>query len=112
MSAPDLRAEKRAAALAAASVVEDGMWVGLGTGSTVAELVPALGERGLAITCVAQRPPADREELLRKLPKFIRSLSPAMRRASSTVFDMKSLRRCCSMKFKSRRLKFVTSRSS
>jgi ribose 5-phosphate isomerase A len=56
VSAPDLRAEKRAAALAAASVVEDGMYVGLGTGSTVAELVPALGERGLAITCVATSP--------------------------------------------------------
>lgn len=56
MSAPDLRAEKRAAAVAAASVVEDGMWVGLGTGSTVAELVPVLGERKLAITCVATSP--------------------------------------------------------
>jgi ribose 5-phosphate isomerase A len=63
VSAPDLRAEKRAAALAAASVVEDGMWVGLGTGSTVAELVPALGERGLAITCVATSPAT--EELAR-----------------------------------------------
>jgi ribose 5-phosphate isomerase A len=32
------------------------MLVGLGTGSTVAELVPALGERRLAITCVATSP--------------------------------------------------------
>lgn len=63
MSPPDLKAEKRVAALAAAAVVEDGMWVGLGTGSTVAELVPALGERALAITCVATSPAT--EELAR-----------------------------------------------
>jgi ribose 5-phosphate isomerase A len=63
VSAPNLKAEKRAAALAAASVVEDGMWVGLGTGSTVAELVPALGQRRLAITCVATSPAT--EELAR-----------------------------------------------
>ena len=56
MTGTDLTAEKRAAAVAATSVVEDGMWVGLGTGTTVAELVPALGERRLAITCVATSP--------------------------------------------------------
>jgi ribose 5-phosphate isomerase A len=50
---PDIPAEKRLAAEAAAALVEDGMRVGLGTGTTVAELVPALGRRGLAITCVA-----------------------------------------------------------
>jgi ribose 5-phosphate isomerase A len=49
-------AEKRAAAEAAASLVESGMWVGLGTGSTVAELVPPLGARRLDITCVATSP--------------------------------------------------------
>ena len=43
MTGPDIRAEKRAAARAAAALVEDGMRVGLGTGTTVAELVPALG---------------------------------------------------------------------
>ena len=32
------------------------MPVGLGTGSTVAELVPALGRLGSAITCVATSP--------------------------------------------------------
>ena len=53
---PDIRAEKRAAALAAAAMVEDGMWVGLGTGTTVAELVPALGRRRLDITCAATSP--------------------------------------------------------
>ena len=56
MTAPDIPAEKRAAALAAAALVEDGMLVGLGTGTTVAELVPALGRRHPAITCVATSP--------------------------------------------------------
>jgi ribose 5-phosphate isomerase A len=50
------QAEKRAVGEAAAALVEDGMWVGLGTGSTVAELVPALGARRLDITCVATSP--------------------------------------------------------
>jgi ribose 5-phosphate isomerase A len=45
--------EKRAAARAAAELVESGMRVGLGTGSTVAHLLPALAERGLEIRCVA-----------------------------------------------------------
>jgi ribose 5-phosphate isomerase A len=45
--------EKRAAARAAAELVEDGMKVGLGTGSTVAHLLPALAERDLEIRCVA-----------------------------------------------------------
>ena len=60
---PDIPAEKRVAAEAAAALVEDGMRVGLGTGTTVAELVPALGRRGLAITCVATSPAT--EELAR-----------------------------------------------
>jgi ribose 5-phosphate isomerase A len=45
--------EKRAAAEAAAEFVADGMTVGLGTGSTVAFLLPALAERGLNVRCVA-----------------------------------------------------------
>ncbi len=45
--------EKRAAAEAAAELVADGSRVGLGTGSTVAYLLPALARRGLDITCVA-----------------------------------------------------------
>jgi ribose 5-phosphate isomerase A len=46
--------EKRAAAEAAAELVEDGMAVGLGTGSTVDLLLPALAARGLKdIRCVA-----------------------------------------------------------
>jgi ribose 5-phosphate isomerase A len=52
----DNTAEKRAAAEAAAALVESGMWVGLGTGTTVAELVPPLGARRLDITCVATSP--------------------------------------------------------
>ncbi|HEY8083394.1 MAG TPA: ribose 5-phosphate isomerase A [Solirubrobacterales bacterium] len=46
--------EKRIAAEAAAELVEDGMTVGLGTGSTVAHLLPAIARRGLSgIRCVA-----------------------------------------------------------
>jgi ribose 5-phosphate isomerase A len=50
----DANAEKRLAAEAAAQLVEDGMTVGLGTGSTVAHLLPAIAARGLSgIRCVA-----------------------------------------------------------
>lgn len=49
----DADAEKRLAAEAAAELVADGMLVGLGTGSTVAHLLPALAERKLEIRCVA-----------------------------------------------------------
>lgn len=46
--------EKRIAAEAAAELVEGGMTVGLGTGSTVALLLPAIARRGLGdIRCVA-----------------------------------------------------------
>ena len=45
--------EKRLAAEAAAELVEDGMRVGLGTGSTVAFLLPALAARELDLRCVA-----------------------------------------------------------
>lgn len=46
--------EKRIAAEAAAELVADGMTVGLGTGSTVAHLLPALARRGVSdIRCVA-----------------------------------------------------------
>lgn len=46
--------EKRIAAEAAAELVEDGMTVGLGTGSTVAFLLPALARRGpTGVRCVA-----------------------------------------------------------
>ena len=55
----DAEAEKKAAAQAAAELVEDGMTVGLGTGSTVAYLLPALASRRLAVRCVATSPRTD-----------------------------------------------------
>jgi ribose 5-phosphate isomerase A len=45
--------EKQLAAEAAAELVQNGMTVGLGTGSTVAYLLPALARRRLSIKCVA-----------------------------------------------------------
>jgi len=45
--------EKRLASEAAAELVEDGMLVGLGTGSTVAFFLPAVAARGLSVRCVA-----------------------------------------------------------
>lgn len=48
--------EKRVAALAAAQLVEDGMTLGLGTGTTVAHLLPALAERDLDVRCVSTSP--------------------------------------------------------
>lgn len=47
---------KRAAAQAAAALVQDGSRVGLGTGSTVAYLLPALAQRELRLRCVATSP--------------------------------------------------------
>ena len=52
----DLEREKEAAAVAAAALVENGMTVGLGTGSTVAHLLPALARRRLSVRCVATSP--------------------------------------------------------
>ncbi len=52
----EVEEEKRRAAQAAAQVVEDGMTVGLGTGSTVAYLLPALAARQLSLRCVATSP--------------------------------------------------------
>jgi ribose 5-phosphate isomerase A len=49
----DRDAEKRAAAEASAELVRDGDKVGLGTGSTVAPMLPALAARKLNIRCVA-----------------------------------------------------------
>jgi ribose 5-phosphate isomerase A len=45
--------EERAAAEAAAQEIEDGMAVGLGTGSTVAHFLPILASRKLDVRCVA-----------------------------------------------------------
>jgi ribose 5-phosphate isomerase A len=54
--AAEIEAEKRLAAEAAAELVEAGMRVGLGTGSTVAHLLPALAARELQLRCVATSP--------------------------------------------------------
>jgi len=57
----EIERHKRAAARAAAELVMDGMCVGLGTGSTVAHLLPAIAERGLKdLRCVATSPATDR----------------------------------------------------
>lgn len=56
----DTDTEKRIAAEAAAELVAGGQRVGLGTGSTVAHLLPALAARRLAIRCVATSPATER----------------------------------------------------
>jgi ribose 5-phosphate isomerase A len=45
--------DKQVAAEAAAALVQPGMTVGLGTGSTVGFLLPALARRALSVRCVA-----------------------------------------------------------
>jgi ribose 5-phosphate isomerase A len=59
-SLSDTEEQKRAAATAAAALVIDGQRVGLGTGSTVAHLLPALASRGLKLRCVATSPATER----------------------------------------------------
>jgi ribose 5-phosphate isomerase A len=60
-SQDEIEREKRIAAEAAAELVQDGMTVGLGTGSTVAYLLAPLAARNLAIRCVATSPATARE---------------------------------------------------
>jgi ribose 5-phosphate isomerase A len=62
-SVEDSERFKRAAAEAAAQLVADGMSVGLGTGSTVAHLLPALAQRQLQVHCVATSPATERQAL-------------------------------------------------
>jgi ribose 5-phosphate isomerase A len=57
----EIEREKKLAAEAAAQLVEDGMTVGLGTGSTAAYLLRPLACRGLGIRCVATSPAIGRE---------------------------------------------------
>jgi ribose 5-phosphate isomerase A len=52
--------EKRLAGEEAAALVEDGMTVGLGTGSTVGYLLPALAQRAPDVVCVATSPATER----------------------------------------------------
>ncbi|HJR98981.1 MAG TPA: ribose 5-phosphate isomerase A [Actinomycetota bacterium] len=56
----DVEREKRDAARRSALLVDDGMRIGLGTGSTVAFMLPALAERGLDLRCVATSPETER----------------------------------------------------
>ena len=56
MTAAPTETEKRAAAEAAALLIEEGMALGLGTGSTVSHLLPAIAARGLSVRCVATSP--------------------------------------------------------
>lgn len=56
MPSPDLEGEKRRAAEEAAALVEDGMRLGLGTGSTVDHFLAAVARRGLRLRCVATSP--------------------------------------------------------
>lgn len=67
--------EKALAAKAAAELVEDGMCVGLGTGSTVAFLLPALAARGLDLRCVSTSPAT--EEVARDLGMHVEPFSGA-----------------------------------
>jgi ribose 5-phosphate isomerase A len=53
---PEIEQEKRLAAERAAELVADGMAVGLGTGTTVAHLLPVLAALSLRIRCVATSP--------------------------------------------------------
>ena len=57
----DEEREKRAAAEEAARLVEEGMTVGLGTGSTVGFFLPALAAQGLQIRCVATSPQTEEQ---------------------------------------------------
>jgi ribose 5-phosphate isomerase A len=61
MGTVDFEHEKQLAAEAAAGLVDDGMTVGLGTGSTAAYLLAPLARRRLSIRCVATSPAIGRE---------------------------------------------------
>jgi ribose 5-phosphate isomerase A len=70
---PLVERQKQAAARAAAAQVRDGMCVGLGTGSTVAYLLPAIAARGLQrLRCVATSPAT--EQLARSLGLTVQGL--------------------------------------
>ncbi|WP_329371598.1 hypothetical protein [Streptomyces sp. NBC_01483] len=68
--------EKQLAAEAAAELIEDGMTVGLGTGSTVAYLLPALAHRGLSLRCVATSPRTEEAALMLDLRVEPSQLTP------------------------------------
>ena len=56
----DFEREKRLVAVAASDIVQSGMIVGLGTGSTVGYLLPALAARRLDIRCVTDSAATER----------------------------------------------------
>jgi ribose 5-phosphate isomerase A len=56
----EVEREKELVGQAAAELVESGMTVGLGTGSTVAYLLPALAARGLEVRCLTSSPATER----------------------------------------------------
>jgi ribose 5-phosphate isomerase A len=68
----DAESQKRIAAQTAAALVSDGERVGLGTGSTVAYLLPALATRGLSLRCVATSPAT--EQVARELGLIVEDL--------------------------------------
>jgi ribose 5-phosphate isomerase A len=59
----DVGHEKRTAAEAAAALVENGMSVGLGSGSTAEYFLSALAARGLDVRCVASSPTTEEAAL-------------------------------------------------
>jgi ribose 5-phosphate isomerase A len=71
--AADTEREKQLAAEASVDYVKDGMVLGLGTGSTVEYLLPALATRGLQLTCVSTSPRT--EDLARSLGIAVESFA-------------------------------------
>lgn len=69
----DTDEQKRAAAETAALLVKEGDRVGLGTGSTIAQLLPALAARGLSLRCAATSPAT--EHAARKLGLVVQELN-------------------------------------
>jgi ribose 5-phosphate isomerase A len=63
----DVEREKRLVAQAAAALVEDGMRVGLGTGSTASYFFDALAARKLTVRCVATSPAMEEQALALRL---------------------------------------------
>jgi ribose 5-phosphate isomerase A len=59
--ATDVEREKQLAAAAAAQLVESGMTLGLGTGSTASYFLDSLAARELELTCVATSPATERK---------------------------------------------------
>jgi ribose 5-phosphate isomerase A len=69
MTSPEPEGLKREAAEQAATLVTDGMRLGLGTGSTIAHLLPALAARGLrGLRCVATSSSTERQAAALGLP--------------------------------------------